>query len=224
MATNAQSAPSDDPAAAILECLNTVDTHGSDPVGPYKGHSNLSTLEIWQYSTVVSETDLKIQEIETLDLRQWVDRLPTKKAGLEPVAGLKLLIGDAVLSNEDMPALEIRREMRDSIRYLTRSFNVPSILCAADDHNARFWHLPQPAILGFEANESYYANLHDFAVVWTVNPQSRVTFGVLLFCSPGPRHCRGRLLANLERVKGMVHQPVVFPFVLAETAAHVSSN
>jgi hypothetical protein len=224
MATAARSTTQDDPAAAILECLNTIDSDGKDPYMAHKGHSNLSAVEIWQYSADNPQTDLTVQEIETVDLNQWADKLPTTKAELHPVAGLKLLIGDAITSDEDMPTQEVRNKMRDSIRYVTQSFNIPSILCAANDHNARFWHIPQSAGAGFEANECYYANLHDFVVAWTANPQSQVTIGLLLFRNPSSCQCRSRLLSNLDRIKDLVHQPLAFPFALAETAAYTHSN
>ena len=224
MATAARSTTQDDPAAAILECLNTIDSNDKDPYTAHKGHSNLSAIEIWQYSADNPQTDLTVQEIDTVDLNQWANKLPTTKAGLHPVAGLKLLIGDAITSDENMPAQEVRNKMRDSIRYVTQSFNIPSILCAANDHNARFWRIPQSARAGLEANECYYANLHDFAVAWTVNPQSQVTMGLLLFRNLSSRQCRSRLLSNLDRVKDLVHQPLAFPFALAETAAYTHSN
>jgi hypothetical protein len=223
MATPGKSTNPTDAALAIWECLNTIDTYGGDPIGPYKGHSNLSAVEIWQYNANNPETDFLVQEIETSDLPHWVDQLPRIKAGLQPAAGVKLLIGDGITLDENMPALDIRQKMRHSMRYVTKSFGIPSILCAADDYNARFWHLPQLAKAGFGSCESYYANLYDFVVGWTVNPQSQLTTGVLLFRNHTPQ-CRNRLLSNLERVRGLVHQDMTFPFVLAETAAYTRSN
>lgn len=224
MAIAAHSTTQDDPAAAILECLNTIDSNGKDPYLAHKGHSNLSAIEIWQYGADDPQTDLTVQEIETVDLNQWADKLPPTKAVLHPVAGLKLLIGDVVTSDEGMPPQDVRNKMRDSIRYVTKSFNIPSIICAANDHNARFWRIPQSAKAGFEANECYYANLHEFAVAWTTNPQSQVTTGLLLFRTFSSRQARSKLLSNLDRVKDLIHQPLAFPFALAETAAYTHSN
>ena len=126
MAIAAHSTTQDDPAAAILECLNTIDSNGKDPYLAHKGHSNLSAIEIWQYGADDPQTDLTVQEIETVDLSQWADKLPPTKAVLHPVAGLKLLIGDVVTSDEGMPPQEVRNKMRDSIRYVTKSFNIPN--------------------------------------------------------------------------------------------------
>jgi hypothetical protein len=224
MAIAAHPTTQDDPAAAILECLNTIDSNGKDPYLAHKGHSNLSAIEIWQYGADDPQTDLTVQEIETVDLNQWADKLPPTKAVLHPVAGLKLLIGDVVTSDEGMPPQDVRNKMRDSIRYVTKSFNIPSIICAANDHNARFWRIPQSAKAGFEANECYYANLHEFAVAWTTNPQSQVTTGLLLFRTFSSRQARSKLLSNLDRVKDLIHQPLAFPFALAETAAYTHSN
>src|SRR5436190_20546465 len=135
MATAAHSTTQDDPAAAILECLNTIDSNGKDPYLSHKGHNNLSAIEIWQYDADDLQTDLTVQEIEAVDLNQWADKLPPAKAVLHPVAGLKLLIGDAVTSDEEMPAQEVLNKMRDSIRYVPPSS--PTTTELTSDHLAR---------------------------------------------------------------------------------------
>jgi len=52
--------------------------------------------------------------VRPVDLNQWADKLPTTKAELHPTAGLNPLIGDAVTSDEDIPAREVRNKIRDS--------------------------------------------------------------------------------------------------------------
>ena len=213
-----------DPASAIFECLNTIDTQGGDPVGPYRGHCDLLTVEIWQYNTDDPTTDLNTRKVHTRDLAHWVDKASPVRGGDGPIAGLRLLMGDAIISDEDMPALDERQEMRGSVRHLTNSFGVPSILCAANDHNARFWHPPVSAKAGYEGREQYYANLCDVAVAWSCDPRTHITLGILLFLNPYPKQGRDRLLANLERLRDMVQQPAMLPFAIADTATFMRSN
>ena len=222
-----------DPAIAISECLNTIDTYGVDPVGAPRGCEFLSTVEIWKYDDDTPSTYSVVNEDDHDTLRAWADRSPPIRGGRQPVAGMKLLIADGHVAGareweKEEEELKVEYEksgrMTDLMRYVSKSFNIPTVFFAADEHNPRFWRLPRTVNGDLEVNEKYYANLCDFAIGWSFHPKTRIARGVLIFKDVNMGCCRDKLLLDLDKGRESVGQVGFLPFAMADAAAYTQSN